>query len=252
MVKPGLTGLWQVKAEATERCTNTRSSTSSMCGVTVCGGPEDHAPHDPCILTRGLLRGLLSRQGWSWLSVRTLVTGAGGFIGNHLVNYLKDQGHWVRGVDIKRPEYSDTLADEFLELDLRDRAELPRGDEGRRPRLRARGRHGRHGIHLREPRHDPAQQLVDRHPHASRPRPKNGVKRLLYTSSACVYPEHMQLRTDIAGLREEDAYPAAPQDAYGWEKVLGEQLLQVLPGRVRHGDAHRAVPQHLRPARCSR
>jgi GDP-D-mannose 3',5'-epimerase len=56
-----------------------------------------------------------------------------------------------------------------------------------------------------------------------------GVQRLLYTSSACVYPEHMQLRTDIAGLREEDAYPAAPQDAYGWEKVLGEQLCKYYP-----------------------
>ena len=50
---------------------------------------------------------------------RVLVTGAGGFIGTHLVNYLKDQGHWVRGVDIKRPEFSDTRADEFFELDLR-------------------------------------------------------------------------------------------------------------------------------------
>jgi nucleoside-diphosphate-sugar epimerase len=58
---------------------------------------------------------------------------------------------------------------------------------------------------------------------------EEGVERLLYTSSACVYPEHMQLRTDIAGLREEDAYPAAPQDAYGWEKVLGEQLCKYYP-----------------------
>src|SRR5437667_10832381 len=53
-------------------------------------------------------------------SVRTLVTGAGGFIGNHLVTFLKNQGHWVRGVDVKRPEYSDTRADEFLDLDLRN------------------------------------------------------------------------------------------------------------------------------------
>ena len=56
------------------------------------------------------------------------------------------------------------------------------------------------------------------------------MKRVLYTSSACVYPEHMQLETDIAGLREEDAYPAAPQDAYGWEKLFTELLCTYFSG----------------------
>jgi nucleoside-diphosphate-sugar epimerase len=159
---------------------------------------------------------------------RALVTGAGGFIGNHLVNYLKDQGHWVRGVDVKRPEYSDTRADEFLDLDLRDAAHCRTASTGVDHVYALAADMG--GMGFISANHATIlhnNSLIDIN--TLQAAVDEGVQRLLYTSSACVYPEHMQLRTDIAGLREEDAYPAAPQDAYGWEKVLGEQLCRYYP-----------------------
>ena len=160
--------------------------------------------------------------------LRTLVTGAGGFIGDHLVSSLKQRGYWVRGVDVKSPEYSDTEADEFLLLDLRDREsclEATKGIDHVYALAADMGGMGfisaNHATILRN------NALIDLHTFdAAR---EHGAQRLLFTSSACVYPEYLQTRTDIAGLREEDAYPAAPQDAYGWEKLFGELLCRYYP-----------------------
>lgn len=151
------------------------------------------------------------------------MTGAGGFIGHHLVGLLKSKGHWVRGVDIKQPEYGATVADEFQLLDLRrwDACLEATRNVGDVYALAAdMGGMGfisaNHALIL----HNNA--LINLHTlEAAR---INGARRYLYTSSACVYPEYLQESVYTLGLKEEDAYPAQPQDAYGWEKLLSERV----------------------------
>ncbi len=155
--------------------------------------------------------------------VKVLVTGAGGFIGHHLVSYLKKQGYWLRGVDIKYPEYSPSEADEFLLLDLRDWDNCQmamRGIEEVYTLAADMGGMGFISAHHAQILHNNA--LINLHVlEAAR---IHEVGRLLYTSSACVYPEYKQMDANVIPLKEEDAYPAQPQDAYGWEKLLSERL----------------------------
>ncbi len=156
-------------------------------------------------------------------NTRVLVTGAGGFIGHHLTNSLREQGYWVRGVDLKHPEFASTRANEFLTLDLRRWEDCLRATAGVDEVYALAADMGGMGFiscHHAQILHN--NSLINIHTlEAAR---KNNVRRYLYTSSACIYPESLQTTTDVVPLKEEHAYPAEPQDAYGWEKLISERL----------------------------
>ena len=154
---------------------------------------------------------------------RVLVTGAGGFIGHHLATYLKSLGYWVRGVDVHYPEFTQINTDEFLLLDLRRWEYCQRATAGIDEVYALAADMGGMGFisaNHASILHNNA--LINVHTlEAAR---INHVQRYLYTSSACIYPEYRQREANVAPLKEEDAYPAEPQDAYGWEKLMAERL----------------------------
>ncbi len=154
---------------------------------------------------------------------KVVITGAGGFIGHHLVSFLKKKGYWVRGVDIKYPEYKPTDADEFLKLDLREKKNALKATEGMDHVYALAADMGGMGFisanHATILYNNATINLNTME--AAR---KNKVSRYFYSSSACIYPEYRQTKSKLKPLKEEDAFPAQPQDAYGWEKLVTEIL----------------------------
>ena len=154
---------------------------------------------------------------------RVLVTGAGGFIGHHLTNFLVERGYWVRGVDIKEPEYEATKAHEFELLDLRGAENCLQATKGIDQVYGLAANMG--GIGFIES--NKAVIVRDNtmiNLHSIEAARVNGVKRYLYTSSACIYPGYLQRDADVTPLRESDAYPADAEDGYGWEKLYMERV----------------------------
>ena len=180
---------------------------------------------------------------------KALVLGAGGFIGSHMVKRLKSEGYWVRGVDVKRPEFAPTEADEFVLGDLTDYTFVKRV-------LEWKGTQGNFyhsvpyryiqcfdeiyqfaadmggagfvftGEHDADIMHNSVTinlNVLDCQRKMNEEKGKN-ITKIFYSGSACMYPEHNQLDPDNPDCREESAYPADPDSEYGWEKLFSERL----------------------------
>lgn len=156
---------------------------------------------------------------------RILVTGAGGFIGHHLVSYLKQKGFWVRGVDIKHPEFSTTDADEFEILDLREWKNCVTATNGINEVYNLAADMGGIG-YITSQYASIARNNVLINTHMLEASRLGGIEMFFFSSSACVYPNYKQGQSEAASLKESDAYPADPEEGYGWEKLYTEKLCE--------------------------
>lgn len=161
------------------------------------------------------------------MTKKALVCGAGGFIGGHLIERLKNEGYWVRGVDIKKQDFSLPSGDEFILGDLRDPNFCQRitsdiqfdelyqlaADMGGAGYIFT-------GDYDASIMHNSAIINLNLLEEAK----NTSIKKVFYSSSACIYPKHIQMESHNLGLKEENAYPAAPDSEYGWEKLFSERL----------------------------
>lgn len=156
---------------------------------------------------------------------KILVCGAGGFIGGHLVNRLKEEGFWVRGVDLKENEYGNNNADEFILGDLRDPEIAKKVVEGIEEVYQLAADMGGAGyIFTGEHDADVMNNSALCNLNVLGASQKEGVKKIFYSSSACMYPEYNQMDPNNPKCSEDSAYPAAPDSEYGWEKLFSERL----------------------------
>ena len=155
-----------------------------------------------------------------------LVCGAGGFIGSHLVRRLKADGMFVRGVDLKHPEFAASAADEFILGDLRDPATCRDVTDRRFDEVYqlAADMGGAGYIFTGENDADIMHNSASINLNMLDALRRRGAGRIFYASSACIYPERNQLDPDSPNCAEDSAYPAAPDSEYGWEKLFSERL----------------------------
>ena len=179
---------------------------------------------------------------------RALVCGAGGFIGSHLVKRLKREGFWVRGVDIKQPEFGPTHADEFIQADLRDptvcRSVVERIDDVYQLAADMGGAaYVFTGEHDAEIMHRSALMNLNMIGAAV----EQSVRRIFYSSSACIYPAYNQEDPDKPNCVEDSAYPAAPDSEYGWEKLFSERLYLAYHRNTAIAGSYSPLPQCFGP-----
>lgn len=158
--------------------------------------------------------------------VQALVCGAGGFIGSHMVKRLKKEGFWVRGIDIKYPEFSETEADDFMIGDLRDPSACRQAIDRKFDEVYqfAADMGGAGFVFTGENDADIMHNSASINLNVLDACRRRNVKRIFYSSSACIYPEFNQKDPDDPNCAEDSAYPACPDSDYGWEKLFSERL----------------------------
>ena len=157
---------------------------------------------------------------------KALVLGAGGFIGSHMVKKLKKEGFWVRGVDLKFPPYAETEADDFLIGDLRDPYICREIVDTKFDEVYqfAADMGGAGFVFVGDNDYDIMHNSSLINLNILEACRKRNIKRVFYSSSACMYPEYNQLDPNDPNLKEDSAYPAQPDSDYGWEKLFSERL----------------------------